>query len=256
MNPSTQHMYSAAEATSLRQHVDDPVNIWGGHGFVSANEPTPVYTVGRPRAQRLRLNLRKNGAARVPDYPLVDPVYMEYTDKHFFLPPAENTTYSTAGAPIKQPLKAGMTRSGGVCGKGVALGVGTPGRPYNGLMPLTLGVPPPSAPHSTPSARLGVSSGERINWVGSGCSAPAPMLGATAPAMTVQSEFDAFDTPLEAAALVRNPYLQSGTWMGMTVAGPPPAVHVTPYRRPVTVSGDAGFPIPLANAMKCPSVRF
>jgi len=279
--------YTPQEQKGLRQHVDDPVDLYGGHGFKSANLETPVYTVPKAKAARLRANLRKGTQGFTPGYSLSDPMYMVYPDKHYFLEPAKPAAFGDA---------APHNMVGSDCDTSTSFGVSLGGSNGNVKDNPLLGVPPHSglvragmkgdeskeqtcsqplgvsdpyarktpstyleAPMSLPSPNLafGTEAYNRTNWLGYGCGTDAPSaFGADAPQMTVQGDFHPFDVPMKAVVPVKSPYLKTGTYMGATLEVPEAAYMAIPYQRTPTVMGPMGWPVNAISAMNSPIVRY
>lgn len=281
--------YTPEEQKGLRQHVDDPVNLYGGHGFKSANLETPVYTVPKAKAARLRANLKKGTQGFTPGYSLSDPMYMEYPDKHFFLEPAKPAAFGDA-APhnmvrsdcdtstsfgvslggsngnvngnslLGVPPHSGLVRAGASCSQ--PLGTSdpyarkTPSTHFESSRGPVLAV---EAPMSLPSPNLafGAESTQATNWLGYGCnSQPLKSFGADAPQMTVQGDFHPFDVPMKAVVPVKSPHLKTGTYMGATLEVPEAAYTAIPYQRTPTVMGAMGWPVNAISAMNSPIVRY
>ena len=109
----------------------------------------------------------------------------------------------------------------------------------------------------SPGVAFGTETTKATNWLGYGCGVnPPSAYGASAPLMTVQSEFNAFEQPMKAAVPVYSPFMKSGTFIGATSEIPEASYTAVPYKRPLTVTGDSGWPVPLLDAMQKPTVRY
>lgn len=264
--------YTPAEQKDLRQHVDDPVDLYGGHGFKSANFETPVYTVPKAKAARLRANLTKGTQGFVPGYSLSDPMYMEYPDQYFFLPPAQPASFGAA-APhnfvASECDEGGSQDQGKGVGVGVGVGVGSSqgtsllGAPLLGTVG-TGGTPPGQRLNVPANAMLGIprhsgivrsgssgTSGTLGSSGSSGSSQCQTSVGVSDPyAAATPSEHLRMPMALPSPGLAFSPEARNATnWLGYGCDNPPPR-GLSAAEPQLTAQGDFHpFDVPMAAAV-------